>query len=498
MKYFKRISVTLFAILFFVFIIKNISLENFQAVASPDNLSVPAQGTWEITDYKLYSGSQSDEGALQELLGKKAVFSRNFAYVADKSCEAPKYSVKNVNTEQYMAFTRNISVETGITKAKSEVISVSSGEKHFFDLFLIDEKKLALLSNGGMVFLTKVSDEAPEINNAESVSSSASGNNNTTGKGLSSSGVLLGIKTTIPPDNSSNIPSYKYRTLWIGRDQNNIIPAKETENLLVPRITGFWKLDADRISANGILSDKILSYPLESNISRNYSNRGSADNTFLSNLQNITFVGNDFISLEYGLSLNNKSVVMNKLKIVPLSTPEQGKIKISDIFGEKAKDALVNSSKISANSNNAITDAQNYVAEEDNIGMFRKNGHWVLKGRMDYEGSDSQKSFKDFYISLIPEKKLVNYDNLTISWSDVKSIVPEALDIFESPNSDFAVIVTKNNLCIYDINNNILAQTPCARYKIGENDTIIMSEWSTGDYTWKWDKTMEALGKSIN
>jgi len=486
------------AVLVFAVIIHNVKLGNFDAVTSPENLTVPSQGTWKITDYKLYSGKESDEETLKQMIGKNAVFSKNYAYVAGISCEAPKYSVKSVNTEQYMTVTRNVSFDTGISKEKSEVISVSSGEKHFFDMFSIDDNNLAILSNGGIVFLTKVSNQVSTVNTSQAVSSSVSKGSEVTGKELNTSGVLLGIKTTVPSNSNINLPTYKYKTLWIGRDNNNMIPAKEADNLLVPRTTGFWKLDADRIQADGFISDKLLSYPLENNTLRSYSNRGSNDSPNFNSIQNITFVGNDFISLEYGYSKNNSDVLLNKLKIVPLSTPEQGKIKIGDIFGEKAKDTLINSAKIYTSSNNTVSENKNYVPEEDNIGMFRKNGHWILTGRMNFEGADLQASFKDFYISLIPEKKLVSYDNLTISWSDVKAVVPEALDIFESPNSDFAIVVTKNNLCVYDIKNNVLNQTPSVKYKINDNDTIIMSEWATGDYTMKWDKTMDSIGKVIN
>lgn len=497
MKYLKRITVTILAVLLFVIIMKNINLENFQAVASPDNLTVPTQGTWKITDYKLYSGKESDEDALKQMLGKNAIFSSNFASVADISCESPKYSVKNVNTEQYMAFTRNVFVETGITKAKSAVISVSSGEKHFFDMFLIDDDSLAILSTGGIAFLNKISDKALAVDEINTVNQSVSSSRDNSSKEQNTSGVLLGVKTTIPPNSSNALPTYKYKTIWIGREKSNMLSAKEAENLLVPRPTGFWKVDVNRIQEKGYVNDKIVSYPLENNLLRNYSNRSISENSF-SGIQNITFVGNDYISLEYGMTNDYKSALLNKLKLVPLSTPEQGKIKIGDIFGDKAKDVLANSAKIFINSNNGNTDARNYVSEEDNIGMFRKNGHWILKGRMDYVGVEYSGSFKDFYISLIPEKKLVNYDNLTISWSEVKSVVPEAMDIFESPNSDFAIVVTKNNLCVYEIKNNSLVQTPSIKYKIGENDTIIMSEWATGDYTMKWDKTIDSIGKLMN
>jgi hypothetical protein len=198
--------------------------------------------------------------------------------------------------------------------------------------------------------------------------------------------------------------------------------------------------------------------------------------------------------MEYGLVEKDNKLKLSNLKIVPLSTPDHGSIKISEIFGDKAKDTLNNSAKNYLQSIKIPSaDVQNIVPNENNIAMYRKNGHWMLKGRLNIG-----LGFSDFSISIIPEKKLVNYDNLTISWKDVKAAIPEALDIFESPNSDFAIVVTKNYISVNQIVNNDLYSTPKAKISIGETDSIIMSEWATGDYTEKWDRTISSMGKVIN
>lgn len=499
MKSFIRISVTALIVLVFISVLKHVKLENIEQVTSPENLNIPCEGTWQVTDYKLYSSNEADKDELSKMIGKYAVFSNKVASVGSISCENPKYSVKNVNIDQYMALSRNISIDTGIKNSMSEVISVSSGEIHFFDLFIIDDNRAAVLSSGGIVYMDKISEKTEDITEIKSKSQSeiSSKKDNVQGE-ATKSGVLLGIKTTIPAyENKSFLPAYKYRTIWIGRENNAIMSVKEVSNILVPRINGFWKVDMERIENSGYSIDKLISYPIENDTKRNTRAVDlSQDNTDV--IQNITYVGSDYISLEYGVRGKDNKLNLNNLKIVPLSTPDQGRIKVSEIFGDKSKDTLVNSAKSFLKAFDQEDNIQKASPSEENIGMFRKNGHWILKGRLNYDNAGGASVFRDFSISLIPDKKVVNYDNLTVSWSDVKSAVPEALDVFESPNSDFIIVVTKNSLELHEIKNNVISPMQSARYKLNESDSIIMSEWATGDYTEKWDKTMSALGTIIN
>lgn len=492
MKYLYRIAAAMLVIFVFIQVTQHIRLNYYEEVASPENKKIPIAGTWKIDSYKLYNGNEQDGARLKDMVGKDAVFSESYAAVADISCQKPKYSVKSVNTEQYLAISQKITDETIIPSAISQVVSVSSEDKHFFDIIVIGDKKIAVLTTGGLVFLNKTSDKVTEIKEPQEIaavkmSEDVMPEDNDEHK----SGVLLGIKTTVNKDAAGSIPEYKYRTIWIGSLNGTVMPVKEAENLLVPRITGFWKLDMERMRDDNSVNDRIFSYPLDNAKKTAAANLG---NSLKNIVQNITFVGNDFISMEYGLVEKQSKIIMSNLKIVPLSTPDHGSIKISEIFGDKAKDTLNNSAKNYLQSINIPSaEAQNIVPSESNIAMYRKNGHWMLKGRLNIG-----LGFSDFSISIIPEKKLVNYDNLTVSWKDVKAVIPEALDIFESPNSDFAIIVTKNYISVHQIVNNELYSTPKAKIAIGETDSIIMSEWATGDYTEKWDRTISSMGKVIN
>jgi hypothetical protein len=103
--------------------------------------------------------------------------------------------------------------------------------------------------------------------------------------------------------------------------------------------------------------------------------------------------------------------------------------------------------------------------EEENFYMQRKNGHWFLKGRLNYSNNNVF-GYYDFNINLIIPYSLVRYDVLAVPWKDIKDRVPDAIDAFTSPNEDLAVIVSDRRLYIYQINEGRLKYEPLQRLSL--------------------------------
>ena len=87
------------------------------------------------------------------------------------------------------------------------------------------------------------------------------------------------------------------------------------------------------------------------------------------------------------------------------------------------------------------------------------------------------------------QKKIVNYDELSVSWSSIKANIPEAIDAFTAPNNDMALIVTKNQIYVYAIVNSKLGDKPIKKISIEEGETVVMAEWATADFVSKWEKS---------
>ena len=195
-------------------------------------------------------------------------------------------------------------------------------------------------------------------------------------------------------------------------------------------------------------------------------------------LKNILYIGNDYISTEL-IDLSNDK---RTLQVYPIDylNDEKG-IKVSDIIGEEGLRVFKEGAQSIVKTNS------NILLNEESFGLARRNGYWIMKGRINYQ-SEGEEFYKDYNIKTIPPKELVNYDELAIPWNVIKSKVPEAIDAYTSPNEDIIIIVTRNNLLIYSINNHEISQKELGRIKIDNSETIVMAEWATGRYTMLWEE----------
>ncbi|MCG4584618.1 hypothetical protein L0P56_03845, partial [Anaerosalibacter bizertensis] len=111
----------------------------------------------------------------------------------------------------------------------------------------------------------------------------------------------------------------------------------------------------------------------------------------------------------------------------------------------------------------------------------------IMKGRINVLEEDRD-LYKDFNIKIIPPKELVMYDELSVSWNEVKHRVPEALDVFTSPNEDIALILTHNNILIYTIDQGKLSKEYIRKIKLNDSEAVVMAEWATGKYIYTWEE----------
>lgn len=201
-------------------------------------------------------------------------------------------------------------------------------------------------------------------------------------------------------------------------------------------------------------------------------------------IKNILYVGNDYISVEeIELSNNRKN-----LKTYPIDYLDNGKaVTISDILGAEGLRTFLEGAQGIMKSDTSM------YLDEESFGLFRRNGYWIMKGRINYN-TDGEELYRDFNIKAIPPKELVNYDELIISWNKIKSKIPEAIDAFTSPNEDILIVVTRNNLQIYAIENREISSKELGRIKLNSSDSIIMAEWSLGRYTTLWEEEVIRSG----
>lgn len=498
------------SILLFIYLSSSIfagcSLKNINAtdkISSPSNSLSPINGVWEIKKYKVFNFGnktyQQSKIKPANLLGSKAAFNKEYAFLIDEICKDPQYKLKEVDANNYFFYTYKVSKEDfDIKEDKIEVISVIYGENLFHEFIKINEKELIVYLDDAFYYLEKIDDDTSKALSKENIEKlQKSKEENPLGKDeLRRSGVLIGLRSNTPIDYEDTLGSeYKnqsifYRTLWIGAENGKLRPILETPNLFVPRMSGFWWVGVDAYELNSDHpKDRLFSYP----VGKERKDINLIETQEEQSLKRILFVGNDYVAIEDKSTSNiNNDEERSSLQIRLIDNIVDNKgIKISDISGEDGKTAMHNSaSAFLALQDKETSKRLEKEPREESFALYRRNGHWIVKGRLNsVHPGDS--FYKDYDINIVPPNKMLNYDEFHISWNEVKEKVPEAVDAYTSPNKDLAIIISHNSLYVYRILNGALENMYLKKIALQQGESVVMAEWATGDYMERWEKTLK-------
>jgi len=470
------------------------SLEISRNINAPKNMKLPIYGEWVIEDYKLGPISSMNETEAKSYIGSKAIFHEKMVSVGKSYFLNPSFKTKNVNAEDYLIYHYKTSPEfLNIESEKIQIISVSDKEQYFNDFIKVSDDLVIVNIDGVFFYLTKESEKVQKdnINLSSLPQDVAITEDSSSSQEDLNSGILLGLKS-YDLDGEENVESWNYRTIFIRSHNKEVISVKETDGLLLPRRSGFWKIQVERENIGGKINDNIRAYQLDKKPKEVEEDMNSLtydvkqDKKEQNTVKNILFVSNDYISIE-NIYYRNKG--QRYLEFYPIDNIDNGApINISDIMGEAGKEALIRGFNREMAEDESYKDIiLNISPKENSFGMFRRNGTWIFKGRVNYMENGSY-IYKDFNIDIIPSKELISYDELVIPWKAIKSKVPEALDVFTSPNEDIAVVLTYSNLMIFRIDNGSISDIPIERIKLNSGEKAVMAEWALGKYSLLWEE----------
>lgn len=481
------ILILVFVICFIVY--KSINLSFSPQILPRKTIKAPLEGTWIVNKYIFIDNSSLSETSAKGLLGKQAVFNREGVYFDNNICKNPNFKVKVVNTKSYFWNKFKIkSSDVGISENKVKVITVSSNNSFFDEYIQISDTHIVKCNDGLLIFLKNQGEDSgePDLDKFDEGNSKLIISNfqkDVTSK----SGILLGLRYK-----DDNNKGYSYRTLWISCKYGNFSPTMETKDLLVPRKNGFWKIGVEKKLENEVEKSVLWGAPLNKDINniKHLNTKEFVIGNVNSNIQNnvpynniIQFVGNEYISLDnQTLNYDINGTKENYFGVVPIDKLYGNKVEFSKAFGKDAGDSLKRSSQLylrRLNNNEGINEGD----LETNWAVIRRNGRWVLRGRIP-QG--------DFDIAFDTPKILTTYDDLYPSFNEIKQKVPEVVDAYTSPNKDFLVIFTKTNLKVFSINGNDIGEIKID-LKLNPNEQPVMSQWATGNYVDEWAKLLDEV-----
>lgn len=477
-----------------------LEMDNIELIESPSNEIPPILGKWEVTELLFRYDNTID--SKDEYLGKEYFFHKDAILLANDYTYNPKYTIKTVNLKEYLLYRYKVRTEDlGIDNQEVKIITIVKDEKYFAEFIKLNDENLIYYIDDAFYKLEVVENEVSleEIERLIEIEKAVSMPLESSEPDEYSSGILLGIKTQ-KLDEERKIQYWDYQTIWINMQNKQLSGVYKIDNLLVPRKNGFWEIKQNRVYAKESIYDKIEARPI---VTREYTNAEtkynsmSADEEYLvttnrekklpSILKNILFVGNDYISVE---NIDIERADRKTLQVYAIDNLSDEKpIKLSDLIGENGTILFNDGAR------NVTNIEKEVVLNEENFGLVRRNGYWTLKGRINYKENEEE-FYSDFSIKALPPKEMVSYDDQAIPFEVIKLNVPNVIDAFSSPNEDFIVIVTNDELVIYLIEEYDINRSPVARIAIEDEFTIVMSEWATGRYPNIWQKIMIEQGAS--
>jgi len=471
--------------------------DNADRIGRPSNIAAPLQGTW-VLEKSLNSANDTNTSndSAYPMLGEKVGFGQDSMAIAGSYFSNVSYKIRRVNVNEYFLHKNQGAFKRlGLKDDEILLITAYSDDKFLFEFIKSSDGMIAVNIDEQYYCMEKVSDEFSGDGDAAGGVIKRTDMYDT-GKKVQKlqSGILLGVR--IPIQTEDGLGDYTYGTYWISMANNTLRPVLYAREIYLPRMDGFWRLQIEKILGEEGIEDHIYASMVSK--SRSMRSVSFAENTSVrveTKLRKaVVYVGNDYVCVEntyYSKENDSGEVGLKKvLRTLPVDnlTNIDG-IKISDLSGENGtmamESAIEELLKESAVSGINSMDREN---QEENFALFRKTGHWFFKGRLNL-GDEDPLPYVDFNLNLIPPANMVAYDMLQVPWTEMKDKLPQALDIFTSPNKDMAIIIARNEVLIYGIENKTLTDEPLAKLLFEEGSSVIMAEWAMEEYVTSWEKS---------
>lgn len=435
-------------------------------INSPKVLKNPLEGEWLIEEQKIIPTINLEKE--EDLVGESVYIKDETILIGDYFIEDINYSTKNVNAEDYLLYKYKLEPDfLRINNDRISILTIKSEDQFVLDIIMIDIDKAIVYENNKFLYINKISDQidSKKMNIEDNRKMTSLEDPIDFSKESSRSGILLGLKERIIED---NIEKWEYRTVYIKIDDLKDIKIYEKEGILLPRKNGFYDVKIDR-KIEDLISFDDISIKSKDNI----EDLQIHDSNFL---KEILYIGNDYISLENTNHMGEKT-----LRVYPLDYLNEDKnLLLSEALDKETINRIWKDIKIKETEKTKI-----YFDEKD-FGLMRRNGYWILVGNVKYK-LNGEKKKEDYNIRAVTPNSIVNYDELSIPWSYIKTKVPDLVDAFTSPNGDILIVQTYNKIKGYHISNNIIMDKEIFNIEINTRESIIMNEWAIGLYTDLWE-----------
>lgn len=440
-------------------------------------------GTWRIESLEKLGDKEDDEEDLAYLIGDEIQLDSNKVNILGIYKQNIHYKLKAVQGDYIISYENSLTMNEFMNgREMVDLISIIDKNQIIGEFFLNSDTEMILLYKSNLIKLRRINKSAnfDDIKNDVVI-----GNETQEEEFDAKEGIMLGIKTPNKEIDEGIYSNEKYRTLWISHDNWKIGNVYEKPNIIFPRLNGIWKLEVNQKNSNGFEYDEFQVGKYDEKLKDNTVGKLNLDK---SEYKTIKFVGNDYIAI--GKYQGNSFMGNYPIyQIIPVNNINiENGLQIDEIFTgiEKEKYLEEFQGEINSLSQEQLEQLNISSINYNNLAIERRIGRWMFVANL--LPRDINEAGESFKISILPDSRFINYNSIYMSWKALKQQLGFFKDVFISPLGKIALVQFYDYIAIYKIENGNLITEPLEMIPIGENDEIIMSEWSSGSYVEQWEK----------
>ncbi|KXB67591.1 hypothetical protein HMPREF3181_00191 [Parvimonas sp. KA00067] len=403
-------------------------------ISEPKSDSLLISGTW-----KLESVTTISDGSESTSEDDKLYVSKNFVSFEKISTNNPKFKFRRLNFKNYLLYNGVITDKIKIDSDEVTVVSIRDEKNFYKEFIVIDENKISTIYNKKYYVFERVSFDVEENLIGDSSMEDVSKK-----KDIS---FLIGLKSV----GTGNVD---YETLLIRKNGEKKITINKVSGLFINNKNKFF-------IANSV-GDKIY-------ISDDYVNNSEKKILDIKNAT-INFLSENYISVEsFNTDMSKKNYSIYNIN----SLSDENKISIKDIAGDRGEQAYFNKIRKLGYSSENITSF-----DMRNFGVKRNNFSWVFKGILNNYSHNNFIS-SEINLDLIPKVNIFLNKSSKISKIKVKEKTQNVLDYFISPDESMIVILTADDISVYEIKNQKIETLPISTISLNSRREVVNFQWES-------------------
>ena len=436
---FSSIGISLFCLTILLFFVLRGNFFRYtdinSMISEPKANSLLVSGTWQLTSITSLS-----DGSESKITDDKLYINKEIIYFEKTKTTNPKFKFRQVNFKNYLLYNGVVTDKINIDSEDVIVVSIRDERNFYKEFIIINKNKIATIHNKKYYMYEKISDDVDKNNIGELNSNDNSQNSK---KDIS---FLVGVKSVGTKD-------VDYETFLFRKNGDEKPTFNKIEGLFINNKNKFFLVNSTN---DGIY------------VSNDYINNSNRIELAIKNAT-INFLSKNYISLEsYNSETNKKNYSI--YKIDGLSDEKQ--ISIKDIAGDRGEKAYFNNIRKLGYSSDNIN-----LYDMKNFGVKRSNFNWIFKGILSNYSHDNFVS-SEIDLDLIPNVDIFSNKSSKISKLKVKEKVQNVLDYFVSPDENLIVILTADDISMYEIKNQDIGTLPIFTVSLKNRREVVTFQWT--------------------